>query len=52
MLEYWAQPHFVSIQIPHLTRLGQSLKLVNELFWIVAEDADATTPQGWELFRF
>ncbi|KAF2354301.1 Glycosyl transferase family 43 [Trinorchestia longiramus] len=37
-------------QIPELTRLGQALKLVDNLVWIVVDDADSPTPAVVQYF--
>ena len=35
-----------ALQIPELTRMGQTLKHVENLIWIIAEDSPQPTPQG------
>ena len=35
-----------SFQIPELTRMGQTLKHVENLVWIISEDATHPTAQG------
>ena len=39
-------------QIPELTRLGQTLKHVENMTWIIAEDATRPTEQGYVFLFF